>query len=81
MADVSIRNLNDQVREKLRTRAAGHGRSMEAEMRAILEEAVTDPQPASNLLDVIFGRFQELGGVDLEMPSRSTAPRAPDFSA
>lgn len=40
MADLSIRNLDDRVRELLRRRAASHGRSMEAEIRAILTEAV-----------------------------------------
>lgn len=80
MANVSIRNLNDRVREKLRTRAANNGRSMEAEMRTILEEAVADPQQSQNLLDAIFDQFQEIGGVELDIPSRATSPRSPDFS-
>ena len=50
-------------------------------MRAILEDAVADPEPSRNLLDAIFDRFQEIGGVELEIPPRSTPPRAPDFSA
>jgi plasmid stability protein len=36
MSAVGIRNLDDRVKERLRPRAARHGRSMEAEMRAIL---------------------------------------------
>ena len=40
MATLSIRNLPDEVHRRLRMRAAGHGRSMEAEARAILEAAV-----------------------------------------
>jgi plasmid stability protein len=39
MAVLNIRNLPDEVRERLRVRAARHGRSMEAEVRAILAEA------------------------------------------
>jgi len=39
MATITIRNLPDEVRERLRIRAAQHGRSMEAEARAILTEA------------------------------------------
>jgi len=35
MAALSIRNLDDHVKERLRVRAAQHGRSMEAEVRAI----------------------------------------------
>ncbi|MDQ3503398.1 MAG: Arc family DNA-binding protein, partial [Actinomycetota bacterium] len=49
MAAVSIRDLDDDVRERLRVRAARHGRSMEAEIRAILAEAVREPDRAENL--------------------------------
>ena len=42
MAAVSVRNLDEFVKDRLRVRAAAHGRSMEAEIRAILVEAVTD---------------------------------------
>ncbi|MBI3687941.1 MAG: Arc family DNA-binding protein, partial [Actinobacteria bacterium] len=49
MAAVSIRDLDDSVREKLRVRAAQHGRSMEAEMRAILTAAVSDDDSARGL--------------------------------
>jgi plasmid stability protein len=47
MAAVSIRDLDDGVRERLRMRAARHGRSMEAEIRAILADAVSEPGEAS----------------------------------
>ena len=40
MAMLTVRNLPDEVRLALRVRAAQHGRSTEAEVRAILEEAV-----------------------------------------
>ena len=49
MAAVSIRNLDDDVKERLRMRAASHGRSMESEIRAILVEAVTAPARAADL--------------------------------
>ena len=81
MAAVSIRNLDDTVRERLRVRAAAHGRSMEAEMRAILVEAVREPGDDQGLLEALADRFDELGGVDLDLPSRSVAPRAVDFSS
>jgi len=42
VAAVSIRDLDDRVRERLRLRAARHGRSMEAEMRAILTDAARE---------------------------------------
>lgn len=40
MAMLTVRNLPDEVHRALRVRAAAHGRSTEAEVRAILEEAV-----------------------------------------
>jgi plasmid stability protein len=78
MAGVTIRRLDDSVKERLRVRAAQHGRSMEAEIRTILAEAVAeDDQPG--LFDVLVDRFQALGGVDLELPERRDTPRAADF--
>jgi len=41
MAMLTVRNLSDEVHRALRVRAAQHGRSMEAEVRAILEATVT----------------------------------------
>ncbi|MFC6009837.1 FitA-like ribbon-helix-helix domain-containing protein [Nocardia lasii] len=46
MKNVTIRNLSDEVHRAIRQRAATHGRSVEAEMRAILAEAV---QPAERV--------------------------------
>lgn len=40
MAAVTVRNLSDETHRALRVRAAQNGRSTEAEIRAILEEAV-----------------------------------------
>ncbi len=76
MAALSIRDLDDSVREKLRLRAAQHGRSMEAEIRAILTEAVTDEPPRADLFGALTERFGRLGGVDLDLPARATPPRA-----
>ena len=81
MAAVSIRNLDDTVRERLRVRAAAHGRSMEAEMRAILVEAVREPGDGMGLLEALADRFGELGGVDLDLLPRTAAPRAVDFTS
>lgn len=80
MAAVSIRNLDDGVKERLRIRAAGHGRSMESEVRAILEDAVKDPIQSVGLMQTLLDRFSEIGGVELEVPARSTPPRAADVS-
>ena len=81
MAAVSIRDLDDEVRERLRVRAASHGRSMEAEIRAILADAVRGPSQSDNLFIALLDRFAEIGGVELELPPRSDRPRAADLSA
>lgn len=74
MAAFSIRNIDDDVKERLRVRAAQHERSMEAEIRAILIEAVA-PHSAG-LFGTILGRFSEIGGTDLDLPPRNVPPRA-----
>lgn len=45
MAVLTIRNLPDEIRTRLRVRASKNGRSMEAEARAILSGAVNAPPP------------------------------------
>ena len=54
---------------------------MEAEMRAILVEAVREPSDEKGLLEALADRFGELGGVDLDLPPRTAAPRAVDFTS
>lgn len=44
MPAVTIRNLSDETHRALKLRAAGHGRSTEAEIRAILEEVARPPE-------------------------------------
>lgn len=80
MAAISVRDLDDEVRERLRVRAASNGRSMEAEIRAILTAAVSEPEPDADLFTTLLDRFGELGGVELPIPPRSSPARAADFS-
>jgi plasmid stability protein len=79
VAAVSIRDLDDGVRDRIRVRAAEHGWSMEAEMRAILTAAVTPVDESPGLFDALLARFGALGGVDLELPVRSDPPRAAEI--
>lgn len=44
MASVTVRNLPDAVHRALRIQAARHGRSIEAEIRDIIETAVRPPE-------------------------------------
>lgn len=73
MAAISVRNLDEDVKERLRVRAARHGRSMESEVRAILVEAVREPDDTDGLLQAMLDRFGEIGGVELELPPRVNA--------
>ena len=81
MATLTIRNVDAAVKERLRLRAARHGRSMEAEARTILREAVAGDrdQAEPNLAEAIRRRFAPLGGVDLELPPREFVDEPPAF--
>jgi antitoxin FitA len=79
MSAVSIRNLDDRVKARLRVRAARHGRSMEAEIRAILTDAVREPGDDAGLFHALLDRLGQLGGVELDIPVRAGRPRAADL--
>ncbi|MRH21335.1 FitA-like ribbon-helix-helix domain-containing protein, partial [Rhodovulum strictum] len=49
MASITIRNLDDDVKRRLRIRAAEHGRSMEEEVREILRHVVGEAKPTHDL--------------------------------
>ena len=79
MATLTVRGIDDDVKAALRIRAAENGRSMEAEVRAILAEAVADERPRGGLGSRVAARFTGLGGVDLAFESRENEPRAADL--
>lgn len=54
---------------------------MEAEIRAILAEAVREPGQSENLFTALLDRFADVGGLELDLPPRSTRSRAADLSA
>jgi len=71
MASITIRQLEESTKRKLRMRAASHGRSMEQEAREILKTALSQPeQSGKDLVASIRRRFAPLGGVDLKIPPR-----------
>ncbi len=77
MATITVRGLDDETRGRLKVRAARHGRSMEAEVRAILHELLSTSVPVDRLGSRIHARFAALGGVELDAPRRRDLPRAP----
>lgn len=65
MAAVTIRNLPDEIHRALKRQAARHGRSTEAEIRHILEEAVRPAQ--HTLIGTALTQFgAQWGGVDID---------------
>jgi antitoxin FitA len=79
MATLTIRGLDPVTHARLRVEAARHGRSMEAEVRAILQERLTLSSGERGLGSRIRVRFHGLEG-DLELPERSgELPRAAEF--
>ena len=80
MANLTIRKIDPAVKERLRVRAAQHGRSMEEEARRILGEAcAAEPPPPRNAYEAIRRHFEPLGGVELELPPRGPWREPPTF--
>ena len=81
MATLTIRNVDPELREALRVRAARHRRSMEAELREIVKVALgaEKTHPELNLAEAIRRRFAPLGGVDLELPPDEFVGAPPSF--
>ena len=80
MASITIRRLDDEVKARLRIRAATNGRSMEEEARIILREAVGRKAEPQDLARFIRECFEPLGGVELELPPRGPTREPPEFS-
>ena len=71
MASITVRNLDEDIKRRLRIRAAENGRSMEQEVREILRAALDQTRPpALNLGTAIHELFEPFGGVELELPPR-----------
>jgi antitoxin FitA len=81
MPTLTIRDIDEDLKARLRIRAAENGRSMEAEVRAILRSALDSEAPTERLGSWIHARAAEVGGIELDLPPRTELPRAPDFEA
>ncbi|MFZ3233874.1 MAG: plasmid stabilization protein [Stellaceae bacterium] len=75
MAAIVIRNLSPETHRALQARAVRHGRSTEAEVRTILDEAVR-PTARVKLGSALAALAQPFGGLDLEI-SRDKTPAQP----
>lgn len=80
MPSLTIRNLDEPLKRRLRLRAAAGNRSMEEEARQILRSALAEPAaPAHDLGERIAARFAALGGIDLPIAAREPIRTPPSF--
>ena len=81
MAQLVVRNLDDDVKSRLRRRARRHGRSMEEEVRTILREAaMREDRPTGGLGTRIRARFKDVW-LDEDIPEiRGQFLKPVDFS-
>jgi phosphopantothenoylcysteine decarboxylase / phosphopantothenate---cysteine ligase len=72
MASVTVRKIDDEVKRRLRVRAARHGRSLEEEARRILKQAADEPnRPPERTGDAIASLVDPVGGIELDLRPRS----------
>ena len=80
VANITVRNLDEDLKRRLRIRAAENGRSMEQEARTILRAALAeDGAPTRDLGTAIHELFRPLGGVDLSLPPREPMREPPQL--
>ena len=83
MAQILVRNLEEDVKRRLKKRAAQHGRSLEAEAREILRSAVRDegPKQGAGIGTQIAALFKDVGFEEGEIQEiRGWSIKPPDFS-
>ena len=87
MTSITVRNIEDDLKRRLRIRAAEHGHSMEEEARRILREALGEDEapsenaaPEKDLGTAIHELFAPIGGVDgIEFTPRTSMRDLPTF--
>jgi len=81
VASITIRNLDEGLKQKLRIRAAERNHSMEDEARDILRVALArEPVAGKHVVDAIRRLIEPLGGVDLAVPPRGPMRKPPRFT-
>jgi plasmid stability protein len=80
MASMTIRDIDEKLKSKLRIQAARHGRSMEDEARDILRTALSvEPSRTKGLVEAIRARIEPFGGVELAIAPREAIREPIDF--
>jgi antitoxin FitA len=83
MTSIIIPNVDNDLEQRLKVRAAEHGRSIEAEARAILRLALggseDEAATTGNLGDSIRAIVEPVGGIELDIPPRRKMREPPRF--
>ena len=79
IASITIRNLEDDIKQRLRVRAAEHGRSMEEEARDILRRVMAEGASPRNLAAAIRARIAPSTRAVLDLPAREPMRDPPQF--
>ncbi|MBB6308010.1 FitA-like ribbon-helix-helix domain-containing protein [Xanthobacter tagetidis] len=78
MASITIRNLDEETKRRLKQQAARHNRSMEEEARQLLRKAVVEMREPS-IAAAIAAIVDPIGGVELDLPPRAREREPPTF--
>lgn len=79
MASITIRNLDESLKAKLRLQSAQHGCSMEAEVRDILQKVLSPSIAPSNFAERVHKHFALLHLESLHIPERQSVRTPPDL--
>jgi antitoxin FitA len=82
MASITIPDIDDDLRQRLLERAARHGRSIEMEVRDILEDVLVGKRPEpvpDNLYQAIRAIVEPFGGIELEPFPQRPSREPPTF--
>lgn len=80
MTTMTIRNIDERLKQRLRVQAAQHGRSMEDEARDIMRVALsTETLRDTSLVESIRSRVEPLGGIELDLPVREDIRHPPEI--
>jgi antitoxin FitA len=85
MGTLTIRNIDEMTKSRLRVRAARNGRSMEEELRKLIQAATSGeefggPREDYDWAERISARFREVGGFDYKPPIMMKGRPPLDFS-
>jgi antitoxin FitA len=83
MASITIRNLPESTKQRLRIRAAERGHSMEEEARGLIERGlapVSKPSGGQNWVEDMVARMRAIGDAEFETPPGEPMGEPVDFS-